>query len=376
MVQIQEVQAKSIVNSIPHSKFSVTKGISCRLSMNTSFGCETSCSYCYIRYLARWKGIDPNDMFREVRVRVNAPQLLKRELRRHPKEWMWIGSTQDPYQPFEERYQLMRGCLEEIGTAGFPYEIITKSPLVARDADLLAASADVGVVSMSLFASLDDDKRARIELKARPVRERIEALAALNKAGVQTMALLLPIIPGFSDDPAEIREVLRAVRSAGTSRIYAGVMRLYPVTWSAMQRMMSPRIQGLRTHIQDTYYGPGHSTSAGARVPGRAYRRSLMACIGDIARDEGFAQYLCEDNFFDLWFGPQDEHAGHRYAIHYDFWKARQASGGRPLSIAEAMDVARSFHHTPSFLQSIEANLPLLNKLTDPALVEGVANDE
>jgi len=376
MVAIQEVTAKAVVNSIPHTKFSVTKGLSCRLSMNTSFGCETSCSYCYIRYLARWKGIEPNDIFRDIRVRVNAPQCLEKELRGRAKEWMWIGSTQDPYQGFEERYRLMRGCLSVLGEERFPYEIITKSPLVARDADLLARSRDVGFVSMSLFSSLDDKKRSRIELKARPVRERLEALAHLNAANVRTMALLLPIIPGYSDDTGEIRELLREVRRAGTTRLYAGVMRLYPVTWSAMQRMMAPSISGLRDHIDRIYNGPDHSISASARVPARGYRRALMAAIGTIAREEGFTQYQCEDNFFDLWFGPQDEHAGFRYSIHYDFWRARNDLGGEPLTLANALAIARSFHHTLSFLRSIETNLPLLNRLTDPAVIEAECDDE
>ena len=62
MTTYTDVEAKSLINAIPHSKFSVTKGLSCRLSANTAFGCSTACSYCYIRYLARWKGIAPNDI--------------------------------------------------------------------------------------------------------------------------------------------------------------------------------------------------------------------------------------------------------------------------------------------------------------------------
>jgi DNA repair photolyase len=343
--------------------------------MNTAFGCESACTYCYIRYLTRWKGIGTNDIFRDIRVRTNAPQLLARELRNRHREWLWIGSTTDPYQPFEERYRLMRSCLEVLGEHGFPYEIITKAPLVARDVDLLASTADVGLVSMSLFSSLDDEKRRRIELKARPVAERIEALRTLNAAGVRTMALLLPIIPTFSDDLDEMRELLRAVRAAGTTRLYAGVMRLYPITWSGMRCMMAPRIHELRDGLQDLYYGTTHSMSAGAHVPARGYRRQLMADIAAIAIEEGFTQFLCEENFFDLWLGPQDEHGPFRYAVHFDFWQERCRLGGRPLRPADALRVARRFHHTPAYLRSIEENIDLLNQLTDLAQIAQVSHE-
>lgn len=366
-----EVEAKSLINSIPHSRFSVTKGLSCRQSMNTALGCETACSYCYIRYLSRWKGMRPNEIFQRISIRINAAHLLEKELRNRPREWLWIGSTTDVYQSFEARYCLMRDCLKVLARYEYPYEIITKSPLVARDADLLALTKDVGFVSMSLFSSLDDEKRKRIELKAKPVQERLEALAALNAAGVRTMALLLPILPTYSDNLREIRALLRAVRRAGTTRVYAGVMRLYPITWAGMRQLMPRRIRGLQDKYQEMYFGPSHTISAGARVPDRGYRYRLMEEVSCVAREEGFNQFLCEENFFDLWFGPQDEHADYRYAIHYDFYLERQRLGGRPLTIEEALAVARRFYHTPSYLRSVMENFDdVLNDLTESARIK------
>ena len=248
--------------------------------------------------------------------------------------------------------------------------------MVARDTDLLAKSQNVGMVSMSLFSSLDDGKRRLIEIKSTPIHERIEALATLNRAGVRTMALLLPILPFFSDDLAEIEELLRAVREAGTTRLYAGVMRLYPITWCGMKALMPSKLAPLRSTYQDAYFGPGHTISAGARVPGRGYRRRLMEQISVIARRLGFTQFLCEDNFFDLWFGEQDEHAGFRYAIHYDFYLERLAHGGAPLSLDQALTVARRYFHTASYLRSVESNLDLLNRITDSTTVAASGLDE
>lgn len=374
--QLSEVQAKTLINSIAHSKFSVTKGLSCRSSMNTSLGCIQSCSYCYIRFLGRWHHLGINEIFQHIEVRVNAPALLRKELARREKEWLWIGSTADCYQAFEEKYQLMRGCLEALNDHSYPYEIITKSPLVARDVDLLKASRDVGLVSMSLFSSLDDTKRQRIELKASSVQERLAALETLNRAGVRTMALLLPVLPGYSDDPGEIRALMRAVRNAGTTRVYAGVMRLYGTTWTGMKKMMAPAIHDLRDQLHQTYFGEGHSISASAHVPSRAYRRRLMEMIATIASEEGIEQFQCEDTFFDCWFGAQDEHAdAYRYMTHYDVYRERLRLG-RPLHLDEALTLARRYRHTSSYLASVEKQLDLLNRLTDPRHVAEIGADD
>jgi hypothetical protein len=114
-----------------------------------------------------------------------------------------------------------------------------------------------------------------------------------------------------------------------------------------MQQMMPPALVQLRATIQESYFGPTRSISASAHVPSLVYRYKLMRDVGEIARSIGFRQYLCEENFFDLWFGPQDEHAGFRYAIHYDFWQERQRLG-HPLTTDDALNVARRFSHTPS----------------------------
>jgi len=133
----------------------------------------------------------PNDIFRTVFIRRNAPQLLRKELRGKSKEWLWVGSTADPHQRFEEKYGLMRPCLEILGEYRFPYEIITKAgALVTRDVDLQAATSDIGLLSMRLFSSFDEGKRQSIEIKATSMRERIDALASLNRAGVRTSTML------------------------------------------------------------------------------------------------------------------------------------------------------------------------------------------
>ena len=168
------------------------------------------------------------------------------------------------------------------------------------------------------------------------------------------MALLLPILPYYADDISEISEVLAAVRKAGTRRLYAGVMRLYPITWSGVEGLMPQKLADLRTTYDEAYFGPQCSISAGARVPNRGYRRKLMQQISETARRLDFTQFLCEDNFFDLWFGEQDEHAGVRYAVHYDVYLERVAQRGRPLSLEQAITVARRFYSTPSYLRSIE----------------------
>jgi hypothetical protein len=98
-------------------------------------------------------------------------------------------------------------------------------------------------------------------------------------------------------------------------------------------------------------------------VPDRQYRRALMQRVGEIGKAAGIVSYSCEDNFFDLWYGPQDDHGSYRYAIHYDFWRERKELGVPSLTLEQAVAVARRFRHTPAYLRSVEHNLDLLNRL-------------
>lgn len=187
MVRVTEIQAKSILNKSKIFDYCV----------NAYTGCQVSCRYCYARlFMPRYSGhSEPWGTF--VDVKVNAAELLRRQLARAKRGTVWISSVCDPYQPLEATFHLTRQCLIELAARQFPVNIQTKSALVLRDLDVMAKFKDIEV---GMTITTDDERLARLfEPGASPVDERIEALAVLRARGIPTFAFLGPLLPGNPD---------------------------------------------------------------------------------------------------------------------------------------------------------------------------------
>jgi DNA repair photolyase len=127
-----------------------------------------------------------------------------------------MGTTTDPYQRCEGKYRLTRGVVETLTEHGNPFSILTKSPLVLRDAELISEAARKGAVSVNFSVGTLDERVWRATEPGTPhPRRRIEAMRALAEAGVSTGALIAPVLPGLSDSPEQLGEVAQAIRDAG-----------------------------------------------------------------------------------------------------------------------------------------------------------------
>ncbi len=180
---VKEVQAKSIL--------SVSKVYD--YVINPYTGCQHACTYCYARFMKRFSG-HPEPWGQFVDVKVNAAELLQRELGKKKRGKVWISGVCDPYQPLERKFGLARKCLDLLAPTGWPIVVQTRSPLVLRDIDVLQASKDCQV-GLSVTTA-DDGVRRKFEPFAPPIAERIRALDELHKAGVRTYAMIAPILPG------------------------------------------------------------------------------------------------------------------------------------------------------------------------------------
>ncbi len=126
MLVVKEKICKSIL-----SKSGITD-----YSLNCYTGCEHGCLYCYARFMRKYTGHkEPWRKF--VDIKINAPLVLEKEIKRKPKGEVFISSVCNPYQPLEKKYQLTRKCLKILVENGFPITILTKSSLVKRDFDIL-----------------------------------------------------------------------------------------------------------------------------------------------------------------------------------------------------------------------------------------------
>jgi DNA repair photolyase len=189
MLTIKETQAKSILNKSQIFDYCV----------NPYTGCQVNCRYCYARlFMKRYSGHkEPWGEF--VDVKINAPEVLRKQLQRAKRGTVWISSVCDPYQPLEAKYELTRRCLKELLEKQFPVNIQTKSKLVLRDMDLLK---DFKEIEVGFTITTNDEKIARsFEPGAASVAERLKALEKLHASGIKTFAFIGPLLPG---DPEKL----------------------------------------------------------------------------------------------------------------------------------------------------------------------------
>lgn len=225
-LKINLLQAKSILtkSGLPGSDWVI----------NPYNGCLFGCLYCYAAQIARWK--HPEEQWGTyLDVKVNAPELLKKELGKLEKKLksknfgsIFFSSVTDPYVGPEAKYQLTRKCLEVLADFGYEGKVSlqTKSPLVTKDIKVLKRLKDVTV---GFTVTTLDDKISRfLEVMAPPVSLRIKALKELREAGISTYAFIGPILPHFTNDEAKIKELLDELQAVGVKKVWFEHLNLNP----------------------------------------------------------------------------------------------------------------------------------------------------
>jgi DNA repair photolyase len=203
-------------------------------SLNPYMGCAHRCTFCYVRAFEARADRPWDDRYgASIRVKTNVAEVLRRELARSSwqREPVAVGAATDPYQPAEGRYRLTRACLQEFAEAASPFSIITRGPLIVRDVDVLAEAARRADVSVTFSVpTLDHEIWRRTEPGTAPPRQRLRALSRLVEAGIDARVGMAPILPGLSDRPKLLAEVVREARAAGATGIWANLLYLRPGT--------------------------------------------------------------------------------------------------------------------------------------------------
>jgi len=203
-------------------------------SLNPYMGCAHRCTFCYVRGFEKRADRPWDDRYgRSIRVKTNIVEVLRRELTRRSwrREGVVIGAATDPYQPAEGRYRLTRGCIGALAKAANPLSIITRGPLIVRDIDVLTAAASRAEVSVSIsIPTLDHEIWRTTEPGTAPPRQRLRALTRLVDAGIDVGVGMAPILPGLSDRPELLADVVRAARDAGATSIWTSLLNLRPGT--------------------------------------------------------------------------------------------------------------------------------------------------
>ena len=215
-MEIKEIYSKSILTK---SKLPDTDYV-----INPYTGCRFGCVYCYASFMARYVGKQTEDWGEFVYIKVNAPELLEKEIIKLKNKGKGLSvlfsSVTDPYQGVEAKYELIRKCLGILISYGFEgmVSILTKSPMVIRDIDLLKQLKNVEV---GLTITSTNDKVSRFFEKYAPnVSQRFEALEQLNKAGINTYAFVGPLLPNYIRKKDSLDTMFRKIKEVGTTDIY------------------------------------------------------------------------------------------------------------------------------------------------------------
>jgi DNA repair photolyase len=225
-VEYREEPCRSALNRV--------QGMGFGWSLNPYMGCVHRCTFCYVRAFEQRADRPSDDRYgTSIRVKTNVAEVLRRELARPSweREIVAIGAATDPYQPAEGRYKLTRACLEVLGDAANPFRIITRGPMIVRDIDVLArAAARAGVAVTFSVPTLDREIWQRTEPGTAPPHQRLRALKQLVDAGIETNVGMAPILPGLTDKPELLAEVVSAAREAGATGVWANLLYLKPGT--------------------------------------------------------------------------------------------------------------------------------------------------
>ncbi len=229
-LEFLHVTAKRILNHVPSASRAPTNW-----TINVYRGCSHACRYCFARPTHEYLGLNiGSDFDTKIVVKINAVEKLRAELAdpRWRGEPVAMGTNTDPYQRAEAKYRLTRGVLQALAEHGTPFSILTKSPLVTRDLDVLVAAAASGLDLSVNFSVGTLDRRAwRVTEPGAPdPRRRIDAMRRLAEAGIRTGALVAPVLPGINDRADQLREVIAAVDGAGGRLLGIGPLHLRPGT--------------------------------------------------------------------------------------------------------------------------------------------------
>src|SRR4051812_5748679 len=246
-----EVRAKSALNRVPEQS-----QVPFRWTINPYRGCTHACGYCFARPTHKFLDMDAGrDFEREIVVKVNVPEVLRRELARPSwkGEHVALGTNTDPYQWVEGRYKLMPGIWEAFRDFRNPCSVLTKSPLLLRDLSLMKEVAEVAPITASLSIPTLDEKAWRATEPHTPnPRARIEAVAELNRAGIPCGVLVAPLMPGINDSPEQVERILELCSEAGATHIggitlhLRGEVRAIFMDWLRAQRPdLVPRYEKL-----------------------------------------------------------------------------------------------------------------------------------
>ena len=224
-IRFHEVRAKSAINRVPKQS-----RMPFPYTINPYRGCSHACHFCFARPTHTYLDLNAREDFeREIVVKVNVPEVARAELARPSwkREHVALGTNTDPYQWVESRYKLMPGIWKALRDYDTPSSLVTKSPLVLRDIELLQEVNKRSEMSVYMSVpTLDEGAWRTTEPHTPSPRARLKAVAKLNEAGIPSGVLIAPLMPGINDSPEEVHKIRELALEAGAVSVAAVTLHL------------------------------------------------------------------------------------------------------------------------------------------------------
>jgi DNA repair photolyase len=276
-IEFIEVEAKRVINRVQG------RGLPFDWSINPYRGCTHACVYCFARPTHAFLEMDAGrDFETKIVVKVNAPEVLRRELAapRWKGEHIAMGTNTDPYQRAEGRYRLMPGIIRALSDHRNPFSILTKGTLILRDLELLVEAARFTEVSTAFsIGTLDEQAWRRTEPGTPHPRERMRAVARLNEVGIPCGVMVAPVLPGITDDPRQLRDVVAAAVDAGATHVSPILLHLRPGVREEFLPWLEREFPDLVPRYEQLYRTP-YGTKAARAALGRQVATAVRSVGG------------------------------------------------------------------------------------------------
>jgi DNA repair photolyase len=235
------------------------KGMPFKWTLNPYRGCTHGCHYCFARRYQTQFELGPDDHFSTViLVKINLVDVLRRELDKPAwaREQVAVGTATDPYQPIEGLYKLTRQSLEALLAGRTPIGLVTKGPMVVRDADILAdLGRRYGCTVYVSVPTVDDEAWRTLEPGTAPPLQRLRAVRQLRDAGVHAGVLMAPVVPGFTTQPSKLEATIKAIADHGAAFMGANLMYLKEGTRDHFMGFLAREFPDMVTSYNRLYGG-------------------------------------------------------------------------------------------------------------------------
>ncbi len=258
-----------------------------KLTFNPYTGCDHACVYCYASsYIPR---------FADCRPKKGLPQSLQREAAKLKGETVSMANSSDPYPRLEAKAGLTRKCLAILAQSNCRIQVITKSSLVTRDADLLGKVPSTVAVTITT----DDDAKAKlIEPHAPSATERLKTVETLIRKGIPVSVRVDPVIPFVNDNP---KSLIAALASMGVKHVTSSTYKIKRDNWQRFAAAMPETAEKLKT----LYFSEGEKAGGCVLLP-KAFRLKLMSAVRSLAVENGMKFGVCRENLSQLNTAPCD----------------------------------------------------------------------